>query len=87
MLQMFLSSLEEQLGLIVDPPLAPVVRMNIITEEIDMQKRACEQADAPELGTLGATVEEIVEMARQHIPSTEREIAIFERALRERQVR
>ena len=42
MLQMFLSSLEEQLGLIVDPPLAPVVRMNIITEEIDMLARAAQ---------------------------------------------
>lgn len=34
MLELFLSSLEDQLGLIVDPPLAPIARMGIISEEI-----------------------------------------------------
>ena len=34
MLELFLSSLEDQLGLIVNPPLAPVARMGIISEEI-----------------------------------------------------
>lgn len=34
MLELFLSSLEDQLGLIVNPPLAPIARMGIISEEI-----------------------------------------------------
>lgn len=34
MLELFLSSLEDQLGLIVNPPLAPIARMSIISEEI-----------------------------------------------------
>ena len=84
MLPMFLSFLENQLGLIVDPPLAPVVRMNIITEEIDMQNRACEQANAPDPATQNALILDIVEDVRQYVPSTEREIEKFERALRER---
>ncbi len=34
MLELFLSALEDQLGLIVDPPLAPIARMGIISQEI-----------------------------------------------------
>lgn len=34
MFELFLSSLEDQLGLIVDPPLAPIARMGIISQEI-----------------------------------------------------
>ena len=34
MLELFLSALEDQLGLIVDPPLAPITRMGIISQEI-----------------------------------------------------
>ena len=34
MLELFLTSLEEQLGLIINPPLAPIARMNIISLEL-----------------------------------------------------
>ena len=34
MFELFLSSLEDQLGLIVNPPLAPVARMGIISQKI-----------------------------------------------------
>ena len=34
MFELFLSSLEDQLGLIVNPPLAPIARMGIISQEI-----------------------------------------------------
>ncbi len=34
MFELFLSALEDQLGLIVDPPLAPIARMGIISQEI-----------------------------------------------------
>ncbi len=34
MLELFLAALEDQLGLLVNPPLAPIARMNIISLEI-----------------------------------------------------
>jgi hypothetical protein len=45
---MFLSALEDQLGLIVAPPLAPVARMSIIEKEIDKLTRAAELLRAPD---------------------------------------
>jgi hypothetical protein len=42
MLQMFLCALEDQLGIIVAPPLAPVARMSIIEKEIELQLRAAQ---------------------------------------------
>ena len=34
MLELFITALEDQLGLLVRPPLAPIARMNIISLEI-----------------------------------------------------
>lgn len=51
MFELFLSSLEDQLGLIVNPPLAPIARMGIISQEITritssgLTKRALDGAE------------------------------------------
>lgn len=39
MLELFLRSVEDALGLLVSPPLAPIVRMDIVIKEIDQLKR------------------------------------------------
>ena len=47
MLELFLAALEDQLGLLVNPPLAPIARMNIISLEITRLTRADELLRAP----------------------------------------
>lgn len=47
MLELFLAALEDQLGLLVNPPLAPIARMNVISLEITRLTRVAEQRDAP----------------------------------------
>ena len=47
MLELFLTALEDQLGLLVNPPLAPIARMNVISLEITRLTRFAEQRDAP----------------------------------------
>ena len=42
MLELFLAALEDQLGLLVNPPLAPIARMNVISLEITRLIRAAE---------------------------------------------
>lgn len=49
MLELFLSALEEQLGLLVSPPLAPIARMNIISLEITRLTHADKLPPAPVL--------------------------------------
>jgi len=47
LLELFLAALEDQLGLLVNPPLAPIARMNIISLEITSLTRAAELTRAP----------------------------------------
>ena len=50
MLELFLAALEDQLGLLVNPPLAPIARMNIISLEITRLTRQPEQRNDAETG-------------------------------------
>lgn len=58
MLEMFLASLEESLGLLVRPPLAPIARMGIIQAEVDdLMRDAVEHCVEP--SNAGAPLPEV----------------------------